>query len=291
MTNKKMVFDWSMGRGVVAFDGESYFYHKTSLDLFDSLKEPTDIATEASLESFNLAERTKIIEMFQGSEHNLFFSPTKQTARKRNLWMSEEEIEKREQLKVLGMESHLTYHKMNNLEGDELDTLVLFRMFSEMPYMFSPAKVRTGHSAKERVARELMILRSVKIDVGKAKPISAKEQFAKDIIANLPDYKTLEPKYKDYLGNGKKYSEVRVALIGVLAKHVKNRRGYDQLSGFHGHGYPSQTRSDFYYWGWRFLAKNPDNTMAGYQHAMRWLFHNVKQFVDTVPYPVDVDSF
>src|SRR5690606_33202860 len=100
------------------------------------------------------------------------------------------------------------------------------------------------------------------------------------------------------IANEKEYSGGLVATTATAAKYVSNVREFDRLSGLYEHGYPTQFRSNYHYWGVRFAmnryavelygkGKNAKHLTKAdrkdvwydFRYACRWLYHQLKEFV------------
>lgn len=268
--------DWSIKNGVCAYDGVDHIFVPDLLRLLDSLTVPSVVVLEASFDSYDVEFRELVISSFENSPHDLLTVNPRQTAAFRRKWYPD-------------------YEKVQSKDSDKFDAELIYQMVMKSNVLFHRATPREHIPALFDIKRDLMKLRrsyttrvSTRAATGFVKD-SDKELWAKELVKRLPDYHTLDTKLQDLLGDGKSYSLVLVATVGVISRHVKSRKLFDTVAGFHGNGYPSQQRSDFYR-NWHQLNKRwkknglPTRTLTEYQHATRWLFHQLKAFSDQIPF-------
>jgi hypothetical protein len=278
---KKIVFDWSLRRGVVAIvvseDGGKYtpvewkpLPDRTGLDLMlDSLTEPHEIIGEATFESYILEHRRDFTARCEKEGHILRTLPSRLTPRKR---------------RALGM-----------VKSDENDALAMvdladkesrFSVYHEPPADDDPELLR-----REGANHDLMILRAS----------GDKDKYADGFIARLSAFKDQPEVRRKALGNGKQYNPVKVAAVAIAADYSLTQREFDQLSGLYAHAYPSQIRADLMHWGWAGGSKRPKLvkeidpsgetdkmvpvvpsarvdglTLTEYRRELRWLYRQIR---------------
>lgn len=255
-------FDWNKTQINVLFDdAEDDIVLKDLDSLMDMLTEPSVIIGEATFESFQLAKRQHVIERAKREGHTLLTTPNRATGRWRKIM----------------------YPEYNNKPlPDNLAVKVIRHIATQTK---THLKVPAFPDSEWVIIREnandmLMNLRSefrwTYGPRGGRKVVSAKDDYADDIIQTLPEYVTLTAKQKLALGDGKEYNKTVVAAVAVAAEHVDNISDFDRLSGLYHHGYPSQIRSDLHHWRWRFLKGKVDLTLSDFRREVRWLFHQIR---------------
>jgi hypothetical protein len=258
---KQITFDWSAGKLTVLIgDADKPVYYPSTEALIQSLTEPHRIVCEATFESFNIEQRKRVIELAKAGGHEFLTLPNRQTGRYR---------------RFLGYED----------KTDEIDVAVLRSQSIDKPERLKVPNVRELDD--ERVTdlkaanHELMILRrTLNIVPNKSKlgfkTVSAKDYYADDIIRLLPEFKTLTPTQQLALGSAGKYSKTLVAAAAKATKFSESRGDFEHYAGLFAHGYPSQIRSDFMHWRFRFAAKH-GVTLSDFRRECRWLYHQLKK--------------
>ena len=284
----RIVFDWSLRRGVVAIvisdDGiqKQYVWPSTSA-MLDSLTEPHEIIGESTFESYILENRTTFAARCAREGHALRTLPPRLTPRwRRSLGL----------VKIGGASDDNDVAAMIELAKDETRLSVYHE-----PDADQAARMRQAN-------RYLMLLRAT----------GEKEDGAHDIIARLPAFEDQPEVRRKALGEafdnknhrpgfvqGWHYNSVKVAAVAVAAAFSGNQREFDQLSGLYAHAYPSQIRADLMHWGWSGGSKRgrlvkeldpsgetskpvpvvPSRRVDGlaltdYRRELRWLYRQIR---------------
>lgn len=275
---KTVYFDWSGSALAVLWDDEDTVdmtTYRSVSDLLDDLTEPTRIVSEATFESFNLDMRREVIERAEREGHTWLTTPNRQTKRMRDRlgWTKSDAVDV-QVIREIDRRSSADTLKRPVPPPDEKDLA---------------SQIDANH--------ELMRLRNSKVRVpSRAKKgyteYSKKQLLAREIIKQLPKFKTLTDTQKLALG-GDKYSECIVAAVAIAAKYSSNRREFENLAGLHGHGYPTQIRADLHFHGWANMGQiytkgkkrsraqrmGVTLTLSEWRREIRWLYHHVKQLV------------
>jgi hypothetical protein len=262
-------FDWSMQRGLsVLFNDEDTVRVYPNIErLLDSLTTQTTLVSEATFESFRIDKRQALIDTVHRRGHEWLTFSGRRTPRARKAL----ELEKSDDNDVRAIRYVATYERAG----------------------LRPASV--ADSTDPRVAKreaangELMTLRRnwISIDAPRVqsgfKIIRQKDIYADEVIAQLPTFSTLDDVKRRAMGikDGKEYSKVLVAAAAIATKYSDNRTDFEFLAGLYSNGYPSQIRSDFHHWTFRF-AKARGATMTEFRKSCRWLYHQLTPLRDVL---------
>lgn len=256
---KTVYFDWGGGKLTTLLDdSDNIVYFPTCDALLDSLREPHRIISEATFESFNVQNRERVIQRATDAGHLWFTTPNRLTARTR---------------RAMGHED----------KTDEIDVTVIRHLALTNPACLKRPNVRDATdllvTALREANRELMVLRRSNRMVENRsrlgfKMVSAKDDYAREVASHLPLYAAQPEKRRLALGNGKEYAPVIVAAAAMAVKRSSNRREFEHFAGLFAHGYPSQIRSDFHHWRFRFAARH-GVTVSEFRRECRWLYHQL----------------
>ena len=216
---KQVYFDWSLRNGVTyVTDDSDEVQHVPSTDaLLDQLHEPHRIICESTVHSYIRDDRLDFIERCKREGHELVSVPTRATGR----WSRE----------------------MRRPKSDFNDPLTIRDEVAGGAHL----KRIVPHDHDLQLFREKRTATNYELMLMRAK--GEKDAYAKSIIRRfLPDYADLEPYEQLALGNGKEYSLVGIAALGLAAERAQDRREFERLCGLYAHGYPSQIRADIYHW-------------------------------------------
>lgn len=286
---KRIVFDWSLRRGVVARviseDGhEDQAYWPSTRAMLDSLNEPHEIICESTFESYILEDRIDFASRCEKEGHTLRTLPPRLTPRNRR--------------------------SMGLLKSDENDAIAMTRLAqdeSRLSVYHEPDAVKV--SRHEQANDRLMLLRARGL----------KEEWASIIASKLPPFKDQDETRRKALGDafeekpknhrngwvdGKDYNLIKVAAVAAAAEVCPTQKDFDQISGLYAHAYPSQIRADLMHWGWAGgsqrprLVKETDPsgettklvpvvpsrrkdglTLTEYRRELRWLYRNIRKIV------------
>jgi hypothetical protein len=266
-------FDWGGGKLTTLKNDEDEIRYFPSCDkLLDSLTEPTYIISEATFESFDVSRRIKVIEKAKRAGHIWKTTPNRLTGRYR---------------RGMGIDD----------KSDEIDVTVIRSLAKAHPEVLKSPNVRLDTDplviGLKQVNDELMVLRRTQAMVESKrsklgwKIVSAKDVYADEIIAFLPDSSTLTDIQHIVLcgtpSNKSKpvyhYSRPLIAAVAKATKYAKSRKEFEHYTGLFVHGYPSQIRSDVYHWSWRF-ARDRGATLTDFRRECRWLYHQLSKIRD-----------
>lgn len=255
-------FDWNKTQINVLFDdAEDDIVLKDLDSLMDMLTEPSVIIGEATFESFQLEKRRNVIARAMREGHTLLTTPNRATGRWRKAMYPEYNNKP--------LPDNLAVKVIRHI-ASQTDTHLKIPAFPDSSW------VTVREAANSKLMRLRSEFRWAYGPRGGRKVVSAKDDYADDLIQLLPEYVTLTAKQKLALGDGKEYNKTVVAAVGVTAEYVDNIKDFDRLSGMYHHGYPSQIRSDLHHWRWRFLKGQVDLTLSQYRREIRWLFHQIR---------------
>lgn len=256
---RTIYFDWGGGKLTTLLDDtDSIVYYPTCDALLDSLHEPHRIVSEATFESFNVANRRRVIQRAADAGHEWFTTPNRLTGRTR---------------RAMGHED----------KTDEIDVTVIRHLALTNPACLKRPNVRDASDMLVQGLREanseLMVLRRTNRMVPNRsrlgfKMVSAKDDYARGVASLLPAYAAQPEVRRLALGNGKEYAPVLVAAAAMAAKRSGTRREFEHYAGLFAHGYPSQIRSDFHHWRFRFAARN-GVSVSEFRRECRWLYHQL----------------
>ena len=259
-------FDWAGGKVTVLHgDSDDIKYYPSLAALLDTLSQPHVIIGEATFESFDIHLRESAIRRAARGGHMFLVTPNRLTGRHR---------------RAMGYEE----------KTDEIDVFVIRDLARTKPEVLKvPQAVHPGDvraAVREAANHELMVLRRTRrMVVNRSKigfkTVTAKDDYADRLIAELPPYVLLSETAKAALGDGKKYSKVIVAAVAMATKYSANRSQFDRLTGMYVHGYPSQIRSDVHHWRYRF-AKAHGVSMSDFRREVRWLYHHLDKLRETL---------
>lgn len=276
-------FDWAGGKVDVLRNDDTTvtIYHDLD-ELLDAITKPSLIIGEATFESFwRETKRNDFIERCAREGHDLRTVPTRGTGQ----W----------KLREYPPEQHPQFYGKNAKFPDDLACDLIRQMYRDGVHLKKPRLYDPDdpHIAVRKSANhELMILRNTKKTVigprGGRNLVSAKDEFATELIATLPAYQDLSDVQKVALGNGKEYSKPIVAAVGMATKYAKSTKDFDRLSGMNHHGYPSQIRSDLHLHGWwktpkGKIPKREQIKLTDYRREIRWLYHQLKVTASLTP--------
>lgn len=267
-------FDWGRGKVTTLLnDSDRIVYYRSVDELLNSLTEPHNIVSEATFESYEPTTRAKVIERGRAAGHNWLTTPNRQTGRHRL---------------AMGIEK----------KTDEIDVTVIRHLAQTQPRCLKAPNVRgdsdpvvialrAANTELRDLRRTYRMVEAPRTALG-FKTIGAKDEYAEYLASTLPEYSTLPPYLQAALGNGDKYSLVLLAAAGKAAKFSNSRSEFEQLTGLYAHGYPSQIRSDFHHWRWRFARPGAKGKLAGqitlseFRKGCRWLYHRLDERRDVL---------
>lgn len=210
--------DWSMRNGVTGvFNDEAVVkkWPEGTTSLLDALDTPHRIVAESTIHSYLPEEREAFLDRCVTEGHEVLFTPARETGR----WNREHARDK-----------------------DDLTDPFTIRDIA-----LSAAHLRKPHQVtQERIDRRV----AANLEIRLLRVSKKKNAFGKEIAKVLVPYRDLSDIDKLALGNGKRYSWVLLAALGIAAKHASGRKQFEQLCGLYAHGYPSQLRADIYHWQW-----------------------------------------
>lgn len=274
---RSVYFDWSGGPvHALHDDAEQAVIYGGLDDLLDHLTGPTRVRGEATFESFNVAKRAEFTDRCEREGHDFRVINPRATAKRRAL---------------LGLE-----------KSDEVDVAVIRDLANDGKTHFTPVVIAPDEKVAMREAANTRLMnlrrtrtprRSKLAKIGWAFDV-AKDQYADEIIARLPDPSTLTVEQDLALCTGpegkRKYSKCVVAAIGVVAEYARNIKEFDFLTGLYHNGYPSQIRSDLmmHRWGKTLREREADPAknrpyrprvieLTAFRRELRWLFHQIKE--------------
>jgi hypothetical protein len=260
-------FDWAGGFLTCLRNNDpapgGIFRVATTSALLDSLTEPTILISEATFESFDVQKRREVIERAEKEGHRWLTTPNRQTGRHR---------------RSMG---HTDDEKTDDLDVEVIRDIARTRPATLKRPSFPPFEDDPVILSRLDANHELMLLRRTRRVVPNNsalgfKTVTAKDDYADSLIAELPPFGSLTDVQKLAIGNGKKYSKPLVAAVGKATKHSNNRREFELITGLFAHGYPSQIRSDLHHWTWRFVEKR-GVSMSEFRREVRWLHHRMTE--------------
>ena len=279
-------FDWSIRNGVATLvdDRTEVRFYSSLWQVLDLLQPGDRLIGEATFLSFDLDQRARFIDAAMARGITFLTTPTRLTGKVRRREYPDQD------------------------KDDALDVVVI-RGIAQDPSKLKRPTVPDPNWVTQREAAndELMRLRrSGTLTPRPRNPerftfTSQKDIQAQEWIAKLPPYQDLTLDQQQALGNGKEYSSVLVAAVGVATKHARNRKEFDHLIGHYAHAYPSQLRADVHHWVWaggntrsklvteiqvdgHRSAVSPSQRLDGltqseYRREVRWLYHQMKTIV------------
>lgn len=269
--------DWSIRNGVatVRNDEDEVKFYPDLAAVIET--RPERIILETTFQSFDLSARAATIAACERLGIELLTTPNRLTSRFR---------------KAAGLGE----------KSDPTDARAIRIAAQSGVHLKRPRIAEPGEDASRITANgALMYLRSHG-DITK-KPRSEgynfhsrKDDWARELVEYLPPYSSLTDTQKIALGNGKEYSLVTVAAVGMAAYHARNTREFDRLSGLYAHAYPSQIRADLHHHAWAGgntrahlngakedgIRKRDDITLSQFRREMRWLYHQLADVVRKV---------
>lgn len=281
--SKTLYFDWSMRTGVYTLiDWSQDVIVYPTLETAIKFLDPGDtLIGEATFESFNLTQRYSMIELARSRGITFLTTPTRLTGKTR---------------RRLGYEG----------KSDEIDVFVVREVAQDPANLKVPAKPDPESMARRMSANDKLmdlrrsgVLTEKKRTPGRFTFTSDKDRFADQLIAQLPPFETLDEVKRKALGNGKGYSLIVVAAVGVAAAEARTTREFDHLTGLYAHAYPSQIRADLHHWAWAggntraklvqttgpdgkrmITSKRVDGlTWTDFRRECRWLYHMLREVV------------
>lgn len=264
MIKPQVTFDWAAGKLTALFgddDSSKIKYYPSIEELITSLNVPHKIVCEATFESFDISERQRMIDLATAHGHDWWVTPNRQTGRHRQ---------------KMGFGDNKT---------DEIDVQVLRDMSLTRPTMLKRPNVRLQDDpfvvGAKAANDELMLLRrTITMKKNKSKlgfkKVSAKDTYAAKLVKTLPKFEKLTEIQKLALGGSGKYSLCLVAAAAKVTKFANSREEFEHYAGLFAHGYPSQIRSDFMHWRYRFANKHGVK-LSDFRRECRWLYHQLKR--------------
>lgn len=271
---RTIYFDWSIRNGVYTLVDEAPLPAKVYQSLahvLDLLVPGDTLVGEATFESFNLPERARLIELAKARGITFLTTPNRLTGRfRRRLFPG---IDK----------------------GDEVDVQVIREIARDPSRLKAPAMPDPFWvERRKRANRRLMSLRRAGTLTPKARTpgrfnfTSDKDIIAQEWSVKLPPYLDQTPVRQRALGDGKDYSRVIVAAVGVATTEARTTREFDALAGLYAHAYPTQIRADLHHYAWaggnqrarlNDQGKRDDLTLTDYRRELRWLYHHMTSIV------------
>jgi len=254
-------FDWG-GKAVhtLTNDSNDIVVYPTLDALLDTLTGPTRIIGEATFESYNVSRREAVINRCRAEGHELLTTPNRATGRERHDVMGYPKGVKTDSIDV-GAIRHLARRNPACLKK---------------PNIVNPTWADRLDGANDEIMKLRRTYTHVESKRAKLgfKAVSAKDTYAQTVAGLLPPYESLPESRKLALGDGKAYSSPLLAAAAIATKHADDRAEFERLAGLYHHGYPSQIRSDFHHWAFRY-AKKRGVEMTDFRRECRWLFHQL----------------
>lgn len=270
---RTVYFDWSIRNGVYTLVDDAPLPAKVYQSLahvLDLLSEGDRLIGEATFESFNLPERARLIELAKARGITFLTTPNRLTGRFR---------------RRLGLGD----------KADEVDVQVIREIARDPSRLKPPALPDPAWiERRKRANRQLMSLRRSGTLTPKPRTpgrfnfTSDKDIQAQQWAAKLPPYLDQTPVRQRALGDGKDWSRVIVAAVGVASTEARTTREFDALAGLYAHAYPSQIRADLHHYAWaggnqrarlNDQGKRDDLTLTDYRRELRWLYHHLRPIV------------
>lgn len=269
-------FDWAHGKINVLMNDDEDDVVLGSLDeLLDLINEPSRIIGEATFESFfRDSKRNDIIDRCEEEGHILLTTPNRATGR----WKVKKYPPDNPEYKH--------FYENNARFPDNLAVALIRDIAKAGCHLKVPRKFDPDDPwlpLRQAASKDIMVLRNTKHTVtgprGGEKLVSDQERLADQMLPFLVPYKQLPERQSRSLGNGKEYSKTLVATTAVASKYVSNVKEFDKLSGLYAHGYPSQFRSNYHYYGMKTAIKRHGDTKEvrkDFRYSCRWLYHQLK---------------
>lgn len=284
-------FDWSIRNGVFTLaDNEEDVVVFPNLEaVLDCLTVGDTLVGEATFESFNLEQREKMMDLAASRGVAFLTTPSRLTSRARRRHGFGDKSDETDVRAIRALAAQTDYR------GE--------RHHLKPPALPDPEWIER----RELANRHLMTLRSSgTLTPAPRTPNRFNFHSAKDAQANrwadrLPNYEDLTQVQRLALGNGKDYSLIVVAAVGVAALYARTVDEFDRLAGLHAHAYPSQIRADLHHWAWagggtrakleitldgygKRIISSPTQRLDGltwsqYRRSLRWLYRTMKEFV------------
>lgn len=276
--------DWSIRRGIAAVwndEDEAVFYSDLPAVINAG---PDMIILETTFESFDLAKRAAVMAHAKRQGVELLTIPNRLTSRFRKAGGFGEKDDAVDAKAIrFAAQSGVHLKKPRFIEPGEDErrrkaatAIMYYRSHGELT-----AKVISRGKNKGRVTYEFQ---------------SLKDDWARKLADELPEYSTLTEVQKVALGNGREYNLTAVAAVGFAAYHARNTREFDRLSGLYAHAYPGQIRADLMHYVWSGgntrthlngtkedgIRKRDDITLSQFRREIRWLYHQLKDVVQKV---------